>query len=143
MLEARGIVVNTPDSLVGTAYSISANGRFIGGWNGPYVFGYGFVIDLQEVLSTTNTPQTLPLSIVPNPAAQYIRLQNFDDLDAAQTAAARPQLAIVDVLGKTVLTKNVTDFNAPVYVSDLPSGVYIATLKTAKHTFVNKLIVNH
>ena len=140
ILEAHGIVVNTPDSLVGTAYTISANGRYIAGWNGPYIFGYGFIIDLQEVLATTPAPKYAALAIAPNPASHYIYLQNiqkFIDLGTTQPAAFK----ISDILGKTVLTKPITDFNAPINIGDLPSGVYITSLKIGQQEFSTKLMV--
>ncbi len=137
MLEAAGVTLGTPDSLVGTAYSISPNGRYIAGWNGPYFFGYGFIVDLEALLLATATndlQKVKPLSIAPNPANSQFYLQN-----AAIDFPA--QLELIDVLGKTIFSQNVTSANTPISTQNMANGVYIARLKTKEQEFRNKLVI--
>ncbi len=137
MLEAVGVNLGTSDSLVGTAYSISPNGRFIGGWNGPYFFGYGFIIDLEALLQATATadlPKINPLQIAPNPATNQFYLQNANiDFPA--------QLELSDMQGKTIFNQIVTSTNAPINIQNLANGIYIVRLKTAKQEFREKLLI--
>lgn len=134
LLTLRNIPINTPDTLVGTAYSISPNGRFIAGWNGPYIFGYGWVIDLQEVVATTNHPIEKPLQLAPNPANRLLRLT-----DSRMQFPA--QLEITDRIGKTVFSQNVTNIDTQIILPSLPVGIYIAHLQNTTTALTTKLMI--
>lgn len=74
------------------------------------------------------------VAIIPNPASNYITLDNLPTTSAIQ---------ITDVTGKIVFstTTNTTELN--INTSDFANGVYIVKVSTERKSANKKLIINH
>ena len=86
--------------------------------------------------SAIQNEESLPISIVPNPASSLLMVRNVD-LNQGDS-----KLIIRDMVGKTVLESSVT--TQPVYLSEIPNGVYVASIfQNGKRIFSNKMIIQH
>lgn len=74
--------------------------------------------------------------LAPNPASSVIRLQNFEpDLGRDY------KMAITDLAGKALKTVSLT--SNEVDISDLPSGMFVASIKReGKRIFTSKFVIN-
>jgi Secretion system C-terminal sorting domain len=84
-----------------------------------------------SVLSTSKFDNISGLSIYPNPAKTILNITS--DSFEAKT------VSIYNVLGKVVLTANVT--NAPINVANLAKGVYVVKVTEADKTATRKLVI--
>lgn len=89
---------------------------------------YSFV----DALSTKGFAST-SFNVYPNPTTNN---WNFASKNSGQINSIR----IVDVLGKTVLTKNVNSNNASMDASNLSKGIYFAKIATANATETVKIV---
>jgi uncharacterized repeat protein (TIGR01451 family) len=76
------------------------------------------------------------ISISPNPASDEVRLR-FTDV------ASGSEVSLVDMMGKIIATQLVTNEAAVMNVSQLPAGMYMIHVKSAKGTTQQKLLVVH
>jgi Secretion system C-terminal sorting domain len=106
------------------------------GWNAEAVGG-SFSIDNvaisgnTTVLSTKQFDGISGLSIYPNPAKNILNITS----DSFETKT----VSIYNVLGKVVLTANVT--NAPLNIANLAKGVYVVKVTEADKTATRKLVI--
>lgn len=82
-----------------------------------------------------------PLSLYPNPAANYLNiLLTSDD-------SAIPEIRFVDLTGKIVkkvdqnVLKESSVYRAEIDISDLKTGIYFVKVIQGKKTFTEKLVV--
>jgi alpha-tubulin suppressor-like RCC1 family protein len=77
------------------------------------------------------------VSISPNPAKEQVNI-------VFSTALQNPNISIVDVTGKTVLTQNNTSLlnNTSMNVAGLSKGLYLVVVKSEGIVRVEKLVVN-
>ncbi len=132
ILAEKNITFQTPDGKLGTAYTISDNGNYIGGFcNGYSATTYGWVLKVEDLfLATNNTQQQVAINIYPNPTAQYFNIE-----------AGKSKVTTVEVYsleGKLVktFTTNQTQYN----ISDLAVGNYILKAKIDGKAISRKLI---
>ncbi len=95
-----------------------------------------------DAVSPSSVPQTLAVSVVPNPMNQ--------EADIMLTTATfdRVQMTLLDVLGrtsKTVLNSTIAagDHDYTVDVSQLPPGTYYLRIVASGATLTKKLVVEH
>lgn len=55
ILAENGININTADGLLGTAYALSPNGKYLGGWVGSPIFGNGWITYLDDFINTPSS----------------------------------------------------------------------------------------
>jgi hypothetical protein len=87
--------------------------------------------------SPTENTKNLDFNISPNPI--------YDIMTLELPALEKSEFAIVNLLGQTLLTKNI-DRNTQNYqldVSDLPNGTYLICLKFDNQLLTKKIIVQH
>lgn len=87
-------------------------------------------------LITDNASEVSDLKIVPNPAADFIKL-NFDSEEIQQGS-----VNIIDQVGKSVYFKNkvVIDNDFTIDISNLPAGLYILNFLNEKQNHVARFI---
>lgn len=83
------------------------------------------------VLNTNDFTQN-QVALFPNPANNQITITN----------AENAQVAIFDVLGKNVLSQNITNTNQIVDVSTLQTGTYFVKINNDNFSTVKKLVIN-
>jgi hypothetical protein len=93
-------------------------------------------------VSPSSTPQTLEVSVVPNPMNQQA------DITLSTGTFDRIQMTLMDVLGrtaKTVLDGTIAagDHDYTLDVSQLPPGTYYLRIVTSGATLTKKLVVEH
>lgn len=75
-------------------------------------------------------------TIFPNPAQDVLRVRIAGDLSGTEG-----QLTILDLSGKTVLQRSIpTGATTPVWIAELPTGVYLARFSNATGTSTKKLL---
>jgi hypothetical protein len=70
----------------------------------------------------------------PNPANGKVTLQLQEDTNNAQ-------VSITDMLGKTVLTKNIKGMQSELNISSLQAGIYFVRLESGNKKEVQKLVI--
>jgi hypothetical protein len=89
--------------------------------------------DLTQLLSNTNFASTSEFSIAPNPANNFITLSgmefNFGDT-----------VAIYNLNGQLLISKELNDDSAEINISSLTSGMYLIKIKTDSGTKTKKFI---
>jgi len=133
LLAQHGININTSDGLMGTGYSISPNGRYVGGWIGSYIFGYGWLVDLDTaVLNTKDINKESNISVYPNPVKDIIHVKSDNKIDNIQ---------IFDLSGKRLKTfDSFINQEAKMDLSSLILGTYIMTITGKGKSQTTKII---
>jgi hypothetical protein len=106
----------------------------------------GIYFDFNPVVETntvTTTVQNIArtkgftakvFAMYPNPANGKVTLQLQEDLNNAQ-------VSITDMLGKTVLTKNIKEMQSELNISSLQAGIYFVKLESGNKKEVQKLVI--
>jgi hypothetical protein len=100
-------------------------------WN-----SFGFVntdtFSMRKIItSIKDFPDRTNVTVYPNPAHNYIHIQNSDVQDIKT-------LSIIDISGKTI--KKVSEFKTDeIYIADIPQGIYILRIEY-KDNYKNKTI---
>ncbi|MCG2430808.1 T9SS type A sorting domain-containing protein [Aequorivita xiaoshiensis] len=122
VLADNGITVDTPDGYLGTAISVSSNGKYIAGWlNGPPMNAEGWMVNLDDLILGTATLQTTTVSYYPNPVKDVLNLN---------TKEAISSVAVYNVTGQKVANVSISENNTQVDFSNLASGVYFVEVKS-------------
>lgn len=117
ILADNGVVVNTPDGLLGTAISISPNGKYIAGWvNGPPPFVEGWMVYLDDLILGTNSVSKNNITHYPNPVENVLYLNSKDAINSA---------AIYTITGQKVTNVTFNKNNNEINLTNLSSGVYL------------------
>jgi spore coat protein H len=83
-------------------------------------------------LGTAGAQAEATLQLYPNPASDYLNVE---------LKAGPAQLTIQDVSGRTILQASLAAGASRLSTSKLPKGLYVATIKTATATTVQKLLL--
>lgn len=117
LLIEHGIAINTPDGLLGTAISVSPNGKYIVGWlNGPPMFAEGWILNVDDLLLGTEKVVKNEVSVYPNPVENILHIRATEKVNA---------IKIVNVLGQEITNVVIDATNQQIDVSDLANGVYM------------------
>lgn len=122
VLADNGIDVNTDDGLLGTAISISPNGKYIAGWlNGPPPFAEGWMVNLDDLILGTNKVSENAVSFYPNPVQDVLHLNAKQAIES---------VAVYTVTGQKVTNLTLNNNNTEVNISSLASGVYFVKVSS-------------
>lgn len=128
VLAAHNIQVT--ESLMGTASSISDDGKYIGGFYNGGATAKGWTVKLDENTLTTNEIKTTELQLFPNPASEYFSIKGLKSkLDVVE---------IYSIDGRLVQKFNTSLENYD--ISNLPAGAYLIKISSSNKTSVNQLI---
>lgn len=117
VLADNGIIVDTPDGLLGTAISISPNGKYIAGWvNGAPQYAEGWMVYLDDLILGTNKVSENTVSFYPNPVENILHLNSKEAIDSVNIYTITGQL-----VSNITFDKNRNEVN----LSALSSGVYL------------------
>lgn len=128
LLNDRGIEINTPDGLLGTAIAISPNGEYIVGWvNGPPMFAEGWILYIDDLILGTENLTSETITAYPNPVRDILNISanNVDNV------------AIYTITGQKVMdvaNTNQIDF------SGMSNGVYLVKIFTERNVETVKVI---
>jgi PKD repeat protein len=77
------------------------------------------------------------ISIYPNPANDYITISIDNSIEFAT-------ISLIDVLGKEIMSRNVTQSTSQLNLSGISNGIYSLKLKDEhNHSFTKLIVVNH
>jgi hypothetical protein len=117
VLADNGIDVNTDDGLLGTAISVSQNGKYIAGWlNGPPPFAEGWAVYLDDLILGTNSVSQNSVSFYPNPVEDVLHINSKEAVDA---------VSVYTVTGQKVSNVTFNNNQTELDLSSLTSGVYL------------------
>lgn len=129
VLMDNGIDVDTVDGLLGTAISISPNGKYIAGWlNGPPMYAEGWMVYLDDLILGTNTVPYNTISHYPNPVENILYLKAEDTIDS---------VVVYTITGQEVSNFKFNQEQKQVDFSNLSSGLYL--VKVASNGNVENL----
>ncbi|QIG89307.1 T9SS type A sorting domain-containing protein [Chryseobacterium sp. POL2] len=117
-LAEKGISYETPDgmAILGNAFVISDNGRYIGGYCNGNVPGW--MVDLGGPNLSVNQDETSAITIFPNPTKDYFSLKGITDFS---------KISIFSTEGK--LVKSFNSKQDSYDISDLSIGIYLISIK--------------
>lgn len=129
LLQAQNIPVSV--DLMGTASSISNNGKYIGGYLNGGLTSQGWMIKLDDAfLATSTEAKTADIKIYPNPTSQYFSIQSpKNKIDTVE---------VINMEGRLV-----EKFNTSLEkydISKLPAGNYMIKITSNSKTTVHQLI---
>jgi hypothetical protein len=108
---------------------------YITGANGAYLDSVDLIADYIAKVKPTVLKEPLSVTIVPNPATEYINV----NLSRSESISMK----IVDVLGNLILKETLSS-SKKVDVSDLRSGVYFIVFEgSGFKSFSRKVIIRH
>lgn len=118
-LAEKGITYETPDgmAILGNAFVISDNGRYIGGYCNGNVPGW--MVDLGDPNLSTNENKTDSITVFPNPTKDYFSVKGIKEIS---------KLSIYSLDGK--LIKSFNSIQNSYDISDLNNGTYLIHIKT-------------
>ena len=117
LLIDNGIALDTADGLLGTAISISPNGKYIAGWvNGMPTTASGWMLYLDDLILGTNAVVNTKISVFPNPVENILTINASEKVDA---------IMIFNVLGQQVSEVIIDETNKQIDVSGLANGIYM------------------
>ncbi|WP_026450708.1 T9SS type A sorting domain-containing protein [Aequorivita capsosiphonis] len=117
VLADNGIEVNTDDGLLGTAISISPNGKYIAGWvNGAPQYAEGWMVYLDDLILGTNHVSQNGVSFYPNPVSDVLHINSNETIDS---------VAVYTITGQRVSNITSNNNNKELNISNLASGVYL------------------
>ena len=116
---------------MGTASSISNNGKYIGGYLNGGLTSQGWMIKLDDAfLATSTEAKTADIKIYPNPTSQYFSIQSpKNKIDTVE---------VINMEGRLV-----EKFNTSLEkydISKLPAGNYMIKITSNSKTTVHQLI---
>ena len=129
LLIDNGVAVNTNDGLLGTAISVSPNGKYIAGWvNGMPSTANGWMLYLDDLILGTNDVVQNQLSIFPNPVENILNINTTAKVDS---------IKIFNILGQQLSDVVISENNKQIDVSSLAAGVYMVNVisKATQETF--------
>ena len=118
----NGVEINTDDGLLGTAISISPNGKYIAGWvNGAPMYSEGWMIYLDDLILGTNNVSQTSITHYPNPVENILYLNSKDAIDS---------VAIYTITGQKVSNVTFNENRNEVNLSNLSSGLYLVKVSS-------------
>ena len=126
-VKKAGFSIDTYDGMMGTALTISNNGKYIGGYdNSAFNFGRGWVVKLNEKLLNTNesVKYTSNINVYPTLVTSTLNISSDYIIN---------QYTITTIDGKVVKKSNLNNIKEKIEVSSLSKGIYIITINS-NHT---------
>lgn len=126
-VKKAGFSIDTYDGMMGTALTISNNGKYIGGYdNSAFNFGRGWVVKLSEKLLNTNESikYTSNINVYPTLVTSTLNISSDYIIN---------QYTITTIDGKVVKKSNLNNIKEKIEVSSLSKGIYIITINS-NHT---------
>lgn len=126
-VKKAGFSIDTYDGMMGTALTISNNGKYIGGYdNSAFNFGRGWVVKLDEKLLNTdeNIKSTNNINVYPTLVSSTLNISSDYIIN---------QYTITTIDGKVVKKSNLNNIKEKIEVSSLSKGIYIITINS-NHT---------
>lgn len=119
-------------SLDGTAYKISSDGNYIGGWgNGPGIFAIGWAINFDNQLLNITDLTVQDFSFYPNPVQDVLNLK---------TSSAIHELSIYNLTGQELLNHKQLKSHQ-INLSGWAAGIYVGKVTFENgHTKTFKII---
>lgn len=122
VLADNGVAVNTDDGLLGTAISISPNGKYIAGWvNGSPMYAEGWMLDLDDLILGTQNVEITTVSYYPNPVEDVLNIHSKETIDS---------VAVYTITGQKVSSITSNNNNTQLDFSSLASGVYLVKVSS-------------
>lgn len=122
VLADNGVDVNTDDGLLGTAISISPNGKYIAGWvNGAPMYAEGWMIDLDSLILGTSDVSQNSVSFFPNPVTNVMHLNSKETIDS---------VSVYTITGQRVSNITSSNNHTELDFSSLASGVYLVKVSS-------------
>ena len=122
VLADNGITVDSPDGLLGTAISVSPNGKYIAGWlNGPPPFAEGWMVYLDDLILGTNNVSQNTISSYPNPVQDILHINSKESIDS---------VTVYTITGQEVSNITSNNNHTEVNLSGLASGVYLVKVSS-------------
>lgn len=104
-------------------------GNFRGGLN-----AYQMNLTIDGMVGTSNLPNPLELSILPNPASDYVDI-NINQLSTKTT------ITIHDALGRGWYQASMYTNESRIDISNLPAGIYFVKVANGNHQAIEKIMV--
>lgn len=122
VLADNGVDVPTADGLLGTAISISPNGKYIAGWvNGAPPYAEGWMVFLDDLILGTNTVTKNDTSFHPNPVMDILHITSKEAINSVE---------LFTLTGQKVSSVSFNNNNTEIDLSGLSSGVYLVKLSS-------------
>ncbi len=122
VLADNGITVESPDGLLGTAISVSPNGKYIAGWlNGPPMYAEGWMVYLDDLILGTNQVSQNTISSYPNPVADVMLIHSKEAIDS---------VSVYTITGQRVSNITSNNNHTEVNLSGLASGIYLVKVSS-------------
>ncbi|HEY4539389.1 MAG TPA: T9SS type A sorting domain-containing protein [Faecalibacter sp.] len=128
----NGIENTSTDSTLGTAATISQNGKYIGGFNNATMaaFAQGWVLYLDDLLLNTSSIEKSKISFYPNPVQNELRIQTNENINSVE---------VYDINGNMVYRyKHI--LNNSIDLSQLKAGVYVIKANIGQKIHTEKII---
>ena len=133
-VKKEGLKIDTFDGLMGTALTISNNGKYIGGYdNSAFNFARGWVIKLDEKLLGLNESQLAKVSInvFPTLVSSTLNISSDKTID---------NYKINTIDGKLIQQVELHRNNAQINIHYLPKGVYLIAIQSNNQVKTVKFI---
>lgn len=118
----NGITIDTADGLLGTAISVSPNGKYIVGWvNGAPPFAEGWAVYLDDLFLGTEKVEQNTISSYPNPVHDVLHISSKNSLDS---------VALYTVTGQKLQNYSFNATAKEIDMSALSSGIYFIEIKS-------------
>ncbi len=122
VLADKGVDVNTADGLLGTAISISPNGKYIAGWvNGSPMYAEGWMLYLDDLILGTQNVSQNSVSFYPNPVQNVLHLNSKETIDS---------VSVYTITGQKVSNITSNNNHTELDLSSLASGVYLVKVSS-------------
>jgi photosystem II stability/assembly factor-like uncharacterized protein len=108
---------------------------FIGGSNG-LLLKWDKTVPLDNVLSNEDLQPDVKISLYPNPANESVTIEVPENMD-------RSELIFTNMIGQTVLRKNVTSTSVTMDLTGFSNGIYFVHVQNGNQRITKKLIVQH
>lgn len=106
---------------------------FIGGSNG-LLLKWDKTVPLDNVLSNEDVHPDINISLYPNPASESVTIQFPENI-------GRSEIIFTNMLGQTVLRKNVTSKSVTIDLTGFSNGSYFVHVQNGNQRITKKLIV--
>lgn len=122
VLANNGVDVGTDDGLLGTALSISPNGKYIAGWvNGAPMYAEGWMVYLDDLILGTQNVSQNSISFYPNPVADVMHINSKEAIDS---------VAVYTITGQKVSDITTNNNRTELDLSSLSTGVYLVKVSS-------------
>ena len=128
----KGIENTSTDQTLGTAATISPNGKYIGGFNNATMaaFAQGWVLYLDDQILNTSQVDTSKISFYPNPVINTLTINTIDKVNTVE---------IYDTTGRLV-SKQKNLKTKTLDLSNLKTGVYLLKVEIGNKFHTEKFI---